>query len=448
MEVKRNRRRVVYRCQPPGGGLAVYVKEDVPHGLFDRAKSLFRCKAEWEFRSLAAIGAAGLPTIKPLGWAQLPGGGLLATEEMPGQSFNNALYQTPAERTMGSERFRWGLAELLHRMLQAGLAHPDMHGGNLMLDWVAGEPVFALVDLYGARLRPSLGCAAKWRLIRWLFPHLQQLTDRDRGAMLQHIVAGDPDAENLGHWPELAACWAGLMRKKWRGWRKHVLRSCSVCERTADAQGIWLVRRNAATPAELAQILATYRSLQPTEGGEATRRMARMGGTVVVKEYSRGEQGRRAWLATMRTAHLVPVAPGLGWLRTPDGRSYLFQRDPGGATLADHLRQPKPADWANWLKQAANILACLHLCHCYHADLRLDNWTVAPDGRVMLLDCDDVRQFRRFPEWAREGNLRQLAESCPPSVSKRDKLRFLTLYGRQFNVSPAHLRRLAERVQP
>ncbi|MDX9982312.1 MAG: hypothetical protein RBU25_19990 [Lentisphaeria bacterium] len=444
VEVKRNRRRVVYRCQPPEGGLAVYVKEDVPHGLFDRVKSLFRCKAEREFRSLTAIGAAGIPAIRPLGWAELPGGGLLATEEMPGQSLQIALVREPVGRLMGSRQFRQALGAFLHRILRAGLAHPDMHEGNLLLDWVGGEPVFALVDLYGARLRPAVPCAAKQRMLRWLCPHLQPLPVRERRAMLQQITAGDPEPGKLGSWPGLTASWAQFWRERWGGWRKQMLRSSSVCEQTAAAQGVWLVRRNAATPAELAQALTTYHGLQPAAGS----RPVRVNDTMFVKEYAQAAPARRAWLATMRTAYLVPVAPGLGWLRAADGSSYLFRRDPGGASLADRLRQAKPAEWGNWLAQATSILARLHLCHCFHADLRLDNWAVGADDRVMLLACDDVRQFRRFPEWARERNLRQLAASCPPSVTGRDKLRFLARYGRLVNLPPAHLRRLAGRLQP
>jgi tRNA A-37 threonylcarbamoyl transferase component Bud32 len=437
--VKRNRRRTVYRCQPPEGELAVYVKEDVAHGLRDRVKSLFRCKAEAEFAALAAVGAAGIPVVRPLGWARLPGGGMLATEEMPGQSLQTALQQDPVGRMMGSPEFRHALGAFLHRVLRAGLAHPDMHEGNLLLDWTGGEPVFALVDLYGARLCRSVSRAAKQRMIRWLYPHLQPLPSCAQRAMLQQIAAGDPEAERLGSWPGLAACWAKFWRDRWRGWRRQMLRSSSVCEQVVDTQGTWLLRRNATTPEELAHALHAYRSLQPAEDGRPTC----VNGAVVVKEYAQPDQARRSWLAMMRTAYLVPVAPGLGWLRAVDGRSYVFRRYAEGGCLADRLRESESADWGDWPTQVASIMARLHLCHCSHADFRLDNWMVSMDGRVMLLDCDDVRQFRRFPESARERALRQLAESCPPNVTRREKLRFLARYGRQANLSPARLRRLA-----
>ncbi|MBT7302732.1 MAG: hypothetical protein HN849_24595 [Victivallales bacterium] len=78
----------------------------------------------------------------------------------------------------------------------------------------------------------------------------------------------------------------------------------------------------------------------------------------------------------------------------------------------------------------ADILASLHVHGCFHADLKVANWVAGPDARLRVVDCDDVRFYRTLPEWARERNLRQLAETCPPGVTAREKLRFLALYGR------------------
>jgi serine/threonine protein kinase len=119
----------------------------------------------------------------------------------------------------------------------------------------------------------------------------------------------------------------------------------------------------------------------------------------------------------------------------------------GDACLHDHLAKacPEPADRRPWLTRLADALAFLHLAGCFHADLKTANWIVdAVHGRLRIVDCDDVRSYRQLPEWARERNLRQLSETCPPNVTARERLRFLVAYGRAAGLSRHRRRDLAQ----
>jgi hypothetical protein len=317
-----------------------------------------------------------------------------------------------------------------------------------------------LLDVYGVRLLPRLGLAAKRRLIRWLFLLLAGLPYRTRQQFLDRLCAGDPDAESLASWPRLADSWARFRARKWPGWRARVLGTSSVCVASVDELGTWVVRRDATTAASLGEALRAFQSSgHPSVESlkrDHKRNVARVTtpdlGDVVVKEYVQASRrwlwrpDRRGWLATMRARHLgLPVADCLGWVRASSGHGYLFQVDVGNTCLEEHLRVLGcgASGCRHWLSEVAHMLALLHLCHCFHADLKLANWVVTPESKLLLIDCDDVRHYRRLPDWARERNLRQLAESCPPCVTRSERLRFLSLYGRLAALTGERVRLLA-----
>lgn len=463
--VKENRRRRVFRCHSLDLGLALYVKQDLPGGLFGLLKHQVRCKAAQEFGSFLALQEVGIAVPAPLGWTGSWRGGLLATAELPGRSLRDLLYYGKGEGSRVREpAFLDALARFVNRVLRAGIWHPDLHAGNILVTETEGGPTFALLDLYGAEVRTSLGLAEICRQLILLVPLLERTSPSQRARFLRLAAADLPAIPPTGWWPELERAWALARMGKWGGWKSRLLGDSSMCTRVVDPAGTWLFFGGQAS--YQAEILAAVALYEVRDDAAVTilkddrkRRVARLAvgsHRYIVKEYiGRPWQlgwwspGRQSWLRTNRAYLLcTAVAHCLAWGRGRSGNGYLVLEDVGELCLYDHVSRlcPTPAQRQPWLERAAELLAALHVRGCFHADLKLANWVPSPDGRLRLVDCDDVRFFRHLPEWARERNLRQLAESCPPAVARREKLRFLAFYGRAAEVPATRLRELAQRL--
>ncbi|MBT7162347.1 MAG: hypothetical protein HN904_06175 [Victivallales bacterium] len=393
--VKENRRRRVFRCDLPGEARPLYVKQDLPCGLFDWLKSRFRCRARQEFDALAAVRAAGVAAAYPLGWAASAGGGFLATEGVPGQDLGDLFWPggvlSPEAHSL---RFLVPLARFLNRMVRAGVAHPDMHAGNIMVSLDQEAPRFALLDLYGVTLHRQLSLTAKRLLFFWLVPLLEELPQGQRETLLEQIAEGDQSASSLASWPEMVRLWARLRAAKWRGWKRRLLGQSSLCERTVDPVGVWLVAGDPARRQAIRQALALY--LARDSGRVALlkddhkRRVARVqtdGGSYVVKEYRHAaghwhwRPDRLGWLNTARIRCLsVRIAICPAWVRGRSGEGYLIQEDVGSLCLHDYLSTmcPTAALRRPWGRHLASCLAYLHLCACFHADLKTANWQAGP----------------------------------------------------------------------
>src|SRR5207248_1116756 len=64
---------------------------------------------------------------------------------------------TPAERRELIE----ALAAFVARLHEAGVTHPDLHPGNLLVREVAGHREFFLIDVHDIQLGPPLSRAAR-----------------------------------------------------------------------------------------------------------------------------------------------------------------------------------------------------------------------------------------------------------------------------------------------
>ncbi|MBT3285775.1 MAG: hypothetical protein HN904_06140 [Victivallales bacterium] len=445
--VKENRCREVFLCRPAGSGRAIYVKRDLPAGLVGRLKHSLRSKAEREFASLQGALAAGVAVAPPLGWSGLSNGGLLATYEVMGDSVLDLMLGDRVAEALADE-FLLSLARFLKGLLRVGMNHPDMHGGNIVVENpTSHSPSFSLLDLYGVRVGGAVGIASKRWLIVWLVPLLERISPTRRQRVLDLITDGDRDAALVASWTGLQRHWAKARRHSWPGRRRRLLERSSLCDSYVDSLGSWLAMTFPARTKGLGGALAAYEARDPATVAllkeDRKRCVARVGldhGTVIVKEYLRTSwrpawysPDRRGWLNTSR-AHCLSVsfARCLAWGRGGGGSAYLVLEDVGELCLHDYVPRscPTPALRRPWLERMADILASLHVRGCFHADLKVANWVAGPDARLRVVDCDDVRFYRTLPEWARERNLRQLAETCPPGVTAREKLRFLALYGR------------------
>lgn len=462
VQIKGNVRRRVYRCAPEGIGMSIYLKEDIASGPLDRLKNLFYLKAKDEYSALGHCREAGIAAPTPLGWARTEQGGLLATAESPGRTLKEILLADDGLARLRQPLFLVSLARFANRLIKAGVWHPDLHGGNVLVDDASGTPAFALCDLYNCRVRPVLGAKERDREFAWLVPLLENLQPGERRRFLVEATAG-LDISAKQWWGRLERAWSRMRKDKWHGRKQRLLDGSSICQRLEDAEGTLLATVSSPTEQQaIRQAIAAYERRDPDTvimlKEDRKRQVARV--TVgercfVVKEYVRRfgrvawwSPDRRGWLLGNRFHFMTHVGvPYLGWWRGRSTGGKLVLADAGPSNLHDWLRRPgiQAADRQVWLRQAAAMLAVIHLRGCFHADLKLANWVVGP--RLRIVDCDDVRFYRVLPEWARLRNLNQLARSCPPSVGRREKLQFLTRYGRLAHLEKAHLRRLAEQFE-
>jgi tRNA A-37 threonylcarbamoyl transferase component Bud32 len=190
--VKQGTQRTVFKVTWPHG--SAYVKRCRVDGLRAWCRELLRpAKARLEFENAVALRELGLPAIEPLAWASVarrgPGQSVFITRcesgAIPLQSFLDdelpkqpAHVAVPLRRSMSIE-----LGNLMARLHDAGVAHPDPHPGNLLVTRSARRLRFVLIDLHAIRFgRPLSWCESLQNLVlfnRW-FQLRAQRTDRLR----------------------------------------------------------------------------------------------------------------------------------------------------------------------------------------------------------------------------------------------------------------------------
>jgi heptosyltransferase I len=92
----------------------------------------------------------------------------------------------------------------------------------------------------------------------------------------------------------------------------------------------------------------------------------------------------------------------------------------------------------------AAILATLHKNGLWHRDSKANNFLVASDKRVLLIDTDGIKPYRLRRESCRFRSLWRLAASLLSisAVNRTDYLRFFTDYCNLTGIEPSHRRRI------
>jgi tRNA A-37 threonylcarbamoyl transferase component Bud32 len=182
--VKHGSHRTVHRVVLPT--LDIHVKHYRMHGLRAWLRDCVRpSKAQLEYDRSLAIAGRGIPSITPLALGiggLVPGDSYLVTRTLEGvESLGTFLEKTlPTLPSPRQTRVRQRLAEALGRFMArvhlAGVYHPDLHAGNLLLHLDAGDaPFLYLIDLHAVRLgvplawpasRANLVILNRWFLLR------------------------------------------------------------------------------------------------------------------------------------------------------------------------------------------------------------------------------------------------------------------------------------------
>ncbi|MBX9627068.1 MAG: lipopolysaccharide kinase InaA family protein [Gemmataceae bacterium] len=483
--VKENPYRTVYRAVLPDG--AVFVKRCRVRGFRAWWREVLRPpKARLEFDTALALLDRGVPTARPLAWGHAAGVGpresVLATRELPGVPFvDSARDLTPRDR----RRLAVALGRFFARLHDAGVAHPDPHPGNFLVD--AG-PAFALLDVHAVRLgRPlpwpasrdnlvvlnryfQLRASRADRLRFWraylaerdaLFrasggrqppvlggtgipacvPH--QGADAPRSPGQRTDAARDLEhhtsASNLRFWAGRVGRCVGKNRHfrrlragPVRGWAVRDLPEEFLREFLADPAAMF--RRPGVRLLKDSRTSTVAAFEMTTPAGPRAVVLKRVNvrrwpepvknllrPSAVVRSWVNGHTLRDRWLPTPR-----PLAAAHVYRHGLPAEGYLLtELVPGAVELTDAVPDlPAVAD------RLARLVRQMHDRHVSHRDLKAANVLLGGGTTPTLIDLVGVRVGRPVPFQQRAKELARLSASflASPRVRHADRLRFLRAY--------------------
>lgn len=397
-----------------------------------RALGIEAARREW--RALTRLAAAGVAVPTPRALGILPGGDrLLAVDHLEGRPLETAWQDPPRDlRTLARE-----LGRLVAGLHGAGVAHRDLHAGNVLL--TGDGPV--LIDL---QLAGRGGCEPA--LLRDLGELDASLADalslgqrvRLRAAALGLARPFDADARALLR----AAGRASLRRAQVRAAsrRRRALRPGRRFA-TVRLAGLRGLRVRELAPRDLETALSNEAGAMPPRDRRARTRAVEVGGRrLLVEEYGdgggrtlldllRGSPGRRAWLAAFGLeAHGLETAPALAFLeRRVLGlplSSTLVLEEPGPALgAAEAVARDGPAA----LDELARLARRLHARGILHRGLGADTVGLGPDG-PRLGGLSEVRFRERLSDGERRHDLARLDAALRGAVDAGTRRRAFARY--------------------
>jgi tRNA A-37 threonylcarbamoyl transferase component Bud32 len=462
--VKQGPHRTVYRLVRPHE-TTVYLKRFSSPSWRDWVANWLRgSRARLERDAALVIAELGLPTISPalLGettfnrWGfELVGDSYLATPEIPNSQpldeyVTDSAWQLPPGRQV--EFRQWlarSLGEIAGRLHAAGVLHPDLHAGNLLVTGAGPTTwVLWLIDLHAVEKRLGLPVPVRDRNLAELAGFFAgRMTRADRCRFWRSYRAASlVEDRPATHFEELqarrrieTALQTGLLRGRlrtdaaWSRGNRHVRNletPAAACRGLArldpetlrawrEAPDEWADKRRIrwckrSNRREVSQLAGTDLNLL---GGVYVKRIVRMGWLARVVDTFRTPIVRHAWLVGLELRRRGIATPEpLAYLVRRDGaglfaptRQYLLTAGlPNTMTLESRLATPcgdlpTRLQLSAWRDQMADAVRELHASGYDHRDLKFANWLVAADSSPDLVDRDlwllDLDAVRRRPGW-------------------------------------------------
>lgn len=383
-----------------------------------------QARQEWDLAQ--ALEARAVPAVQHLAlgerrsWTGVQES-ILITEGFNGVPLEDAPDTDPA-----------AVLAFVRQMHAAGVLQRDLHPGNLLVRSPAGgssaPPEIRLVDLHGTVVKPALTREEQARNLARLSVSFELPVDRKirrQAAAVRRRLWHDRSRRCLRHNREFAPLHAGGLR--W--WTRTPLLTEAARQILTDPDG-FLARR--------AKILKPGRS--STVGladGLVLKRYNLRKPANLLKDLFRPSKARRAYrrayhleLAGVPTARIVATADRrwLGWLL----RSYvLMEAIPGAIDLGQRLAQGGPPD-PGLIRQAAELIGCLHREGLTHRDLKETNLVLDTKGRLHLLDLDGLEFVDMVDDARAEADLERFARGVNrfPAVQPEHRAIFLRHYRR------------------
>jgi serine/threonine protein kinase len=460
--VKHGSHRTVYRITLPTG--VIYWKLCRISGPGAWWRDFFRgWKAKLEFDRARELAARGIATVEPLAWGRLPGavrpeGSVILTRALCDTlPLDDYLAQHPPESPCERRRLTTDVAEFVAKLHAAGVAHPDLHPGNLLVRPNACRLEFFLIDLHDVHLGRPLGPEARVAnlvlLNRW-FQIRATRTDRLRFWRAYAGPTAPPeDARRIEHETDCSTVqlWASRDRRSTRenrhfrrvrgaGLRGYAVRDLDekvLQEFLSDPDGpferpgaILLKDSRSATVCRIDVLAASGPRAMVYKRFRVTHR------TDAWASLFRPPPALRSWVNghALRDRGLPTPRPWLVLHRRRFGLKtvgYLLCEFVAGArTLHDALAASTPAEKRGLADRLARWIRSMHSRGISHRDLKAANILVAPDGECQFIDLVGVRTRRGVPRRVRIRDLTRLNASFvgSPHVTRTDRLRFLRAY--------------------
>jgi tRNA A-37 threonylcarbamoyl transferase component Bud32 len=464
--VKDGPHRTVYRVRRDG--FDVHIKHCRLIGVRGWLRQALRpAKARLEFERAREVAARGVATVEPLAWGSvhpwLPADSFLITRSLPdavplGQYLEAGRADTP--------RLRQAIAREVGRFLarthDAGLTHPDLHPGNLLVELSDGKPTFRLIDLHAIALTGPVSAdralANLSMLNRWFVLRASR-TDRLRCWRAYRAARpgrfADSDARRLE-----AMTWTSNLAF-WRGRDARCTGNNRYFRKVRSNAALGHAARN-LDPALLARLLADpdapFRvpgvrllkdgrsSIVADLGDWVYKRFRNPGRRINLPWAVRPTAAWRSWVFGhgLSDRGLPTPRPGV-LLRSRRGpEEYLLTRKVHDARelhawLAEQVGQPA-GDRRRALAAAAVAVGSavreLHRRNLSHRDLKAANLLLTPPASpegppgVWFVDLAGVARHGRLGERRRVRDLARLNASFVgvPDVNRGLRLKFLAAY--------------------
>lgn len=471
--VKQNRPRTVWRVPDVAGGLLV---KHYRVQTKDALRSLVMPgRAEREYRAMESLCSVGLPTVRPLGYANHRKGVWLQEAWFIGRLVQDA--STLAEALAVGVGDPWPLAleaaRVVAKLHEHRVLHRDLHAGNLLLD-PAGQ--LLIIDLHSMWRVPRVTLRMRTGNLAHLLHSLRawlNLDDAPRFVAEYARVRGEPVDRLI---PQVRFALDAFQRDYVRGRSARCMRNSSefVGESTAEGR----VHRLRRYPQEqLWADLDTHRRVSREGGpallGDAPRCRVTLvhepleqrapvpgpapGEGRVVKEYlDRGPfaswrarlglgKARSAWKAARRCQVVgVPTPTALALLEAPDGSAHTVTEEvPGAVSLEVYAAELDPdRDVARrravaW--QVGHVVGRLSRAGLRHDDMSTKNLLIGEgtaestgDLRtdslpgmpaILLIDLDNMMRTPAHDPGSLVRMLGQLGD-LPSAVTRTDLARF------------------------
>ena len=410
-------------------------------------------KSGIEFRKLELLQARGIATIQPLAWGKHPGpwpkGSFLITESLP-EAVTLGDYLTGRSFSVAERReVAIKLARFLSALHDAGLAHTDMHPGNILLD--AGKPgePWRLIDVHDLFVaRGPLSSRQRIRnlvmLNRWFG---LRTTRTDRAAFWREYSSGGRIPKAIATRIESATLDSN--RELWRSRDQRCLGENRDYERR-EFNGQRGHARKGLSPAALKLFEDPEKALKAPDtrllkdSRTSTVAVVRADGAeYLLKRFNikrwhtplanlfRPSPALRSWIGagalenrSLPTPRTLSVCHRHRWFLPCEG--YLLTEFLPEAIALD---EAPDVEGPRWLDETAMMLRRMHELGLAHRDLKASNIVISR-GELYLIDLVGLERRRTVSRAVRFRDLARLnvSSSRMPWVRQTDRLRWLKRY--------------------
>ena len=472
--VKDGTQRTISRVKLPRG--TVFVKQIRPNSPRAWVREMLRpSKGRLEFENAVALRKLGIACVEPLALGEAnsawPGESFIITRALADvEAFDTFLEsRMTAECPVHAQALRRQLARELARFIAAmhdsGVAHPDPHPGNFLVEVPANcVPRFTLLDVHAVRFgapltweetRENLVLLNRWfqmratrtdRLRFWKAYLLARSTLRDDNTQAKIVELETATlASNLRFWNGRNSRYLGTNRL-FRRIKQKGVRAHRVHDFPDDLVRQWMQNPDAIFASQNLRMLKDSRTSTVAEVALETPNGTQR---IIVKRFNlrsrfgflknllRPSSALRSWLnghqlldrgiATARPLVLIQQRKyGISTTGYVVFEAVPDAHDISSAFLQSTSRCEKNAH----IERIADLVRTMHERGVSHRDLKAPNILLNQEASPVLIDLVGVRTYRSITRKVLVRDLARLNLSFhnAPAVSRADRLRFLRCY--------------------